>query len=129
MKKMALVMVFGCAAVLLSGCVFNIKGGCPQRCDGKVGDAVIKEIDAVGRLSSEPARLGLYKTIAARDTLNGKERTHLSDAVFAKLSSDANREAVLTILANNQYPPKAKQASDKKKKTTISVEAKGDCGK
>ena len=64
-------------------------------------DAVIEEIDAVGKLSFESGRLEGYKRIAARRGLSDTAQAYLVEAIFDKLSFESSKETTLLTLIKN----------------------------
>jgi hypothetical protein len=64
-------------------------------------DAVVAEIDAVGKLAFDSDREEGYKRIAARKGLSAPEQIHLVESVFDRLSFDnAKVEVLLALIAN-----------------------------
>jgi len=69
-------------------------------------DATMAEIDAVGRLSSESAKVEGYKTIASRSSLRGCERIYLIQTLEkSSLSESARQDVLLTLVSNESKPP------------------------
>jgi hypothetical protein len=73
----------------------------PSRNDGSHNDAVIAEIDAVGKLPFDPDREQAYKRIAVREGLSAEAQVHLVEAALGRLSFDNARESVLLKLIGN----------------------------
>jgi hypothetical protein len=64
-------------------------------------DAVVEEIDAVGKLSFESGRLEGYQRIAARRRLNDTVQAYLVEVILDKLSFESSKEAALMTLIGN----------------------------
>jgi len=68
--------------------------------------ATMAEIDAVGKLSSESAKVEGYKTIASRSSLRGCERIYLIKTLEkSSLSESARQDVLLTLVSNEPKPP------------------------
>jgi hypothetical protein len=67
-------------------------------------DAVIAEIDAVGKLHFDRDREQGYKRIAARKGLSTRGQIHLVEAVFSRLSfENAKVDVLLTLITNPDF--------------------------
>jgi hypothetical protein len=96
-------------ALCLGGCLVIVdeeknEPGLPERSSrNKVShnDAVIAEIDAVGKLPFDNDREQAYKRIAARQGLSTEAQVHLVEAVLSKLSFENAKESVLLTLISN----------------------------
>lgn len=73
-------------------------------------DAVIAEIDAVGKLPFDPDREQAYKRIAARKGLSARGQVHLVEAVFSRLAfENAKVDVLLTLIANPDFSSAAER--------------------
>lgn len=119
MKKTILVVGLLILLVELSGCIAIVgnEGGFPNvECAKRLQcQATIAEIDAAGKLTSEPAKVEGYKLIAQRPGLRGPERVHLIEAVDKdSISSSAKEEILLALLRNPPVPEPQKTAEKKR---------------
>jgi hypothetical protein len=74
-------------------------------------DAVIQEIDAVGKLSFEPHKRDAYMRIAKRPDLHDKAQAHLVNAVFDNLSFEPwKRDVLMALISNPGFGPAGRQA-------------------
>ena len=74
-------------------------------------DAVVEEIDAVGKLTFESDKLEGYKRIAARHNLDDTVQAYLVEAIFDKLTFESSKEtALMTLIKNPCFSLAARQA-------------------
>jgi hypothetical protein len=82
----------------------------PSRNYASDNDAVIAEIDAVGKLPFDPDREQAYKRIAARKGLSARGQVHLVEAVFSRLAfENAKTDVLLTLIANPDFSSAAER--------------------
>jgi hypothetical protein len=82
----------------------------PSRNNASDNDAVIAEIDAVGKLPFDSDREQAYKRIAARKGLSARGQVHLVEAVFSSLAfENAKTDVLLTLIANPDFSSAAER--------------------
>jgi hypothetical protein len=105
-------------AICFGGCLVIVdeeknEPGRPERSshnDASSNDAVIAEIDAVGKLPFDPDREQAYKRIAARKGLSARGQIHLIEAVFSRLAfENAKVDVLLTLIANPGFSSAAER--------------------
>lgn len=89
----------------LSGCVVAI-GNSGRKHDPDCvhvhdTDSVIAEIDAAGRLFSDPDKADIYTAIAQRQGLSSKAQSYLVKEAFRRLFSEPSKEKVILALVEN----------------------------
>jgi hypothetical protein len=112
MSRFILVVGLLTAVAAFSGCVAVV--GNTTDTDGESHfwdakkpkvNATMAEIDAVGKLSSESAKVEGYKTIASRSCLRGCERIYLIKTLDkSSLSESAKQDVLLTLVSNEPKP-------------------------
>lgn len=114
MKKVIFLVGLLTVIAAVGGCVAVVGNttdadGCPHShfWDAKQPKicATMAEIDAVGKLSSESAKVEGYKTIAGRSSLRGCERVYLIKTLDkSSLSESAKQDVLLTLVSNEPKP-------------------------
>ena len=89
----------------LSGCIVAI-GNSGRKHDPDYvhvhdADSVIAEIDAAGRLFSDPDKADIYTAIAQRQGLSSKAQSYLVKEAFRHLFSEPSKEKVILALIEN----------------------------
>ena len=114
MRKWLLVAGLAGLMVWLNGCIVIDTEKTESTCRTEVAEpetVTIREIDAVGKLSSDSNREDGYKRIARRHGLSTAAQVHLIEAVFENLSRDSAKEKVLlTLIHNRCFRSEAKTA-------------------
>ena len=98
----------------LSGCVVAI-GNSGRKHDPDCvhvhdTDSVIAEIDAAGRLFSDPDKADIYTAIAQRQGLSSKAQSHLVKEAFRHLFSEPSKEKVIALIENPCFDDVGKKA-------------------
>ena len=109
MKYFVLYLLCIVSALFLSGCVVAIGNGgssahkCDRACNPSCTPALatITEIDVVGALHTESAKVSRYTAIAQRRNLTCCAQVHLVRSVFEKLHTESSKQHVLVTLINN----------------------------
>jgi hypothetical protein len=114
MKKWLLIAGLVGLMVWLGGCIVIDTEKTESTCRTEVaepGNVTIREIDAVGKLSSDSNREDGYKRIARHHGLSTEAQVHLVEAVFENLARDSAKESVLlTLIHNRCFRSEAKTA-------------------
>jgi hypothetical protein len=119
MKRVLLYTVMILAAIWFTGCtvVVHEEKRHPRKPDvvrvpsNVHSDAVVQEIDAVGKLSFEPHRRDAYMRIAKRPDLHDEAQEHLVNAVFDNLSFEpSKRDVMMALISNPNFGPAGRQA-------------------
>ena len=110
MKKVMLTCGLALAAIWMQGCIAIHS---EETTVGPTGpdDVVIREIDAVAKLSYQNNRRTAYANIAQRKELSDRVQVHLVAAVFKRLSyENMKADVLLTLIKNPCFSPAAKAA-------------------
>jgi len=99
MKNNLIVVGLVVSVLCVGGCVVFVSEETRRTRGGS--DAMIAEIDAIGKLSFDSERKKGYERIAAREGLTAAAQVHLAEAVLGKLSFDNAKEQVLLTLIDN----------------------------
>ena len=106
MKNIILITVLFIVSMSLIGCV-AIVGDC-DKCQKKLCAKTINcattnaEIKAIGKLSSEQAKIEAYKVIATRENVTGLERIALMDAIYKSSIPQTDKEDIILTLIRNR---------------------------
>jgi hypothetical protein len=112
MKRQLLLAGLVAATVWLNGCIVIHTEEEPCRpVVVEPGNATIREIDAVSRLSFDHDRKEGFERIARRDGLADGAQVYLIEAVFEHLAfSNAQVSVLLTLVDNPSFGPAAEAA-------------------